>query len=53
MVLDCVNSCDIDLRKDLYSNIIFSGGNTLMGGLIEKVQKKVVEGNSHFTIGAP
>jgi len=37
MVLDAVNSCEIDLRKDLYGNIIFSGGNTLLGGLIEKV----------------
>jgi actin-related protein len=37
MVLDSVNSCEIDLRKDLYTNIIFSGGNTLLGGLIEKV----------------
>jgi len=37
MIADMVNTCDIDIRKDLYSNIILCGGNTLLGGIVEKI----------------
>lgn len=25
MVADCVNSCDVDIKKELYSNILLTG----------------------------
>jgi len=31
--------CDLDVRKDLYSNIILSGGSTMFPGTTERVSK--------------
>ena len=28
-VFNCINGCDIDVRRDLYSNIVLSGGSTV------------------------
>lgn len=33
--------CDIDLRKDLYMNIVLSGGSTLFPGLPERMHKEM------------
>ena len=33
--------CDIDVRKDLFANIILSGGNTMFEGLAERLAKAV------------
>ena len=33
--------CDVDLRRDLYSNIILSGGNTLYQGLPDRLEKEL------------
>ena len=43
MVLDSINRSDIDIRKELLSNIIVCGGNTLLPGVVEKLQQKVSE----------
>jgi len=40
----CCNSimkCDIDIRKDLYGNIILSGGNTMFPGIADRMQKEI------------
>ena len=40
----CYNSilkCDPDLRKDLYSNIVLTGGNTMFPGIIDRMQKEI------------
>jgi actin-related protein len=37
-----IMDCDIDVRKDLYSNIILSGGSTMFEGLPERVQSEIV-----------
>jgi len=34
--------CDIDVRKDLYSNIVMSGGTTMYEGIAERLNKEVV-----------
>jgi actin-related protein len=36
-----INKCDIDVRKDLYANIVLSGGTTMYEGLPERVSKEV------------
>jgi actin-related protein len=36
-----INKCDIDVRKDLYQNIVLSGGTTMFNGLPERLQKEV------------
>nr|QGN00871.1 ActL2 [Drosophila algonquin] len=33
--------CDVDIRKDLYSNIVLSGGTTMFAGLPERLQKEM------------
>jgi len=41
MVYTSINECDIDIRKDLYGNIILSGGTTLYPGLPDRLEKEV------------
>jgi actin-related protein len=33
--------CDVDLRKDLYNNIVLSGGTTMFPGFPERLSKEV------------
>lgn len=33
--------CDVDVRKDLYSNIVMSGGTTMYPGIPERLSKEV------------
>ncbi|VDM59985.1 unnamed protein product [Angiostrongylus costaricensis] len=42
---ECYNSimsCDIDIRKDLFANIILSGGTTMFPGITERLKKEVI-----------
>ena len=41
MVVSCIQKCDIDLRKTLYSNIIVAGSTTLMSNFCERLHKQV------------
>ena len=34
--------CDVDVRKDLHSNIVLSGGSTMYKGIAERLNKEVV-----------
>lgn len=36
-----IKICDVDIRKDLYSNIVLSGGTTMYPGLPERMQKEL------------
>ncbi len=38
-----VQNCDVDLRRDLFSNIVLSGGSTMFPGLKERLHKELVE----------
>jgi actin-related protein len=33
--------CDVDIRKDLYNNIVMSGGTTMYPGIPERLSKEV------------
>lgn len=33
--------CDVDVRKELYGNIVMSGGTTLFPGIAERMQKEI------------
>jgi len=35
-------ACDIDVRKELYNNIVMSGGTTMYDGIQERLQKDIV-----------
>merc|ERR1711871_612508 len=36
-----IMKCDVDIRKDLYGNIVLSGGTTMYPGIADRVQKEV------------
>lgn len=36
-----IMACDIDLRKELYKNIVMSGGSTMINGLPERISSEV------------
>jgi len=40
-VYKCIQTCDIDLRKDLLKNIVLSGGNTMFDGIAERLTSEI------------
>jgi actin beta/gamma 1 len=36
-----IMKCDVDIRKDLYGNVVMSGGTTMYQGIPERVQKEI------------
>lgn len=38
---DSIMKTDIDIRKDLYNNIVMSGGSTMFAGIAARVQKEI------------
>lgn len=36
-----IMKCDVDIRKDLFSNIILSGGSTMFPGMADRMQKEL------------
>ncbi|GJN09341.1 hypothetical protein PR202_ga27341 [Eleusine coracana subsp. coracana] len=43
MVIDSINRCDVDIRKELFSNILLSGGSSSILQLKERLEKEVLE----------
>ncbi|XP_035215910.1 actin-like [Stegodyphus dumicola] len=41
LILSTVAKCDIDLRKNLYSNLIITGGNTMFPGFSDRLRKEL------------
>lgn len=41
LTYNSIQDCDIDVRKDLYSNIILSGGTTMFPGIAERLLKEM------------
>ncbi|KAH3765045.1 actin, alpha skeletal muscle [Pelomyxa schiedti] len=40
----CYNSimkCDVDIRQDLYSNIVLSGGTSMFPGIADRMKKEM------------
>merc|ERR1711904_131606 len=37
-----IMSCDVDIREDLYSNVVLSGGTTMFAGIVERMRKELV-----------
>jgi len=36
-----IMKCDVDIRKDLYANIVLSGGTTMYAGIADRMQKEM------------
>jgi actin len=42
LVFDSIMKCDIDVRKDMYTNIIIAGGTTMFPGLSQRIEKEIL-----------
>ena len=40
-IYDSIMKCNPDIRRDLYSNIVLSGGNILFEGIVERLHKEL------------
>lgn len=43
MVLNCINKCDIDLRRALYGSIVVAGSTTLMRDFCDRLHKQIAQ----------
>lgn len=43
LTFQSIMKCDVDVRKDLYGNIVLSGGTTMFPGIAERLSKEVVK----------
>lgn len=41
LTFQSIMKCDVDVRKDLYGNIVLSGGTTCFQGISERLSKEV------------
>lgn len=41
LVLQSISTCDVDLRSQLYPNIVITGGNTLIPGFIDRLRNEI------------
>merc|ERR1719378_1677831 len=41
LTYDSIMKCDVDIRKELYSNTVLSGGTTMFTGIAERVKKEM------------
>jgi len=41
LTFNCIMKCDVDIRKDLYGNIVMSGGSTMFPKIDERLKKEV------------
>lgn len=43
MVIESINKCDVDIRRELYSSILLAGGSASMQQLKERLEKDLLE----------
>lgn len=41
MVFDSVQACDIDMRKDIFKNVVLAGGSTMFPGFAERLTREL------------
>jgi len=41
LTFNSIQACDIDIRKDLYQNIVLSGGSTMFPGIDARLKKEI------------
>ena len=41
-IFGSIMRCDIDIRKDLYKNIVLAGGSSMFQGFSERIEKEVI-----------
>jgi len=43
LIYESIMKCDVDIRRDLYGNVVMSGGTTMYPGIADRVKKEVAE----------
>ena len=43
MCNDAIMKCDVDIRQDLYGNIVLSGGTSMFSGMKERLEREMVQ----------
>jgi actin-related protein len=43
LTYDSIQKCDIDIRKDLYTNVVLSGGTTMFVGIDKRLEKELTQ----------
>jgi len=41
LTYNSIMKCDVDIRRDLYSNIVLSGGTTMFPGIADRMKKEI------------
>jgi actin len=41
IIYNSIMKCDVDVRKDLYGNIVLAGGSTMFPGIADRMQKEM------------
>ncbi|KAL9172187.1 hypothetical protein ABFS82_03G028700 [Erythranthe guttata] len=55
-VYGSIMKCDVDKRKDLYENVVLSGGSTMFSGIADRLDKEITglaPGGTRITVVAP
>ncbi|CAD5117533.1 DgyrCDS6298 [Dimorphilus gyrociliatus] len=42
MIYDSIFRCDVDIRRELFSNVVLSGGSTMYPGMADRVQRELM-----------
>ncbi|CAL4089118.1 unnamed protein product [Meganyctiphanes norvegica] len=43
ILVRCIQNCAMDVRRDLFNNVILSGGSTMYNGMADRLTKEVIE----------
>jgi len=43
MAVEAIGKTDIDIRRDLFQNIVLAGGNSCYKGFVERLQRQIPE----------
>jgi hypothetical protein len=43
LTFQAIMSCDVDIRKDLYTNVVVAGGSSCFPGIAERLQKELLQ----------
>ena len=41
MLFNSIQKCDVDIRRDMYANVVISGGTTMFPGLADRLQNEL------------
>jgi len=43
IIVQTISDCEVDLRRDFYSNIVLSGGSTMFPGFKQRLTREIKE----------